>query len=78
MTQEKLADDEYRCEMCKQVFKKGWTDEEAAAEAEKHFGKIPPSEAATVCDDCYEIIRPEKHPDLVAEFKKRLESAGNN
>jgi hypothetical protein len=47
-----LKDNEYRCAQCKLVFEKGWSEEEAHAEAEKNFGAWSPS-MAVVCDDCY-------------------------
>lgn len=60
-----LAENEYRCERCDQVFLKGWSDAEAEAEAERDpfgFQKPPPDdpfggEMATVCSDCFREIR---------------------
>lgn len=46
--------DEYRCAACDEVFKKGWSDEEAADEAKANgFDGVP---CEVVCDDCYKAI----------------------
>ena len=49
--------DSYMCELCHETFEKGWTDEEANAEAQELFS-IPqaseqPKDMAIVCDDCF-------------------------
>lgn len=44
---------EFKCEECGGVWEKGWTDEEAAEEAQNAFGITT---GATVCDDCYNKI----------------------
>ena len=47
----------YICASCKETFKKGWSDEEAKAEAEEAFGgPMPPGEGEIVCDTCYRLI----------------------
>ena len=43
----------FTCEECHETYDKGWTDEEAAAEAELAFGITT---GAIVCDDCYNKI----------------------
>ena len=51
--------DTFTCENCHGTFPKGWSDEEAAAEAEELFPGInpgDPAEAGMVCDKCYERI----------------------
>ena len=66
----------FTCEMCGGTFAEGWTDEEALAEAKKHFGKsVIKEEMATVCDDCYRRVNPELHPHLVEESVKELREA---
>ncbi len=45
-----LNKDEFKCAKCSEVFKKGWTDEEAEKEAEQ-WGDC--GEMSTLCDDCY-------------------------
>ena len=49
----------YTCASCGETFESGWSDEEAAAEAQENFPGIDvsdPAEAGVVCDDCYEHI----------------------
>ncbi len=49
--------DEYKCSMCKKVYQKGWTEEEAKKEYEKNFGvSLDQVEVALVCDTCYSTI----------------------
>jgi hypothetical protein len=43
----------YTCYMCKGVFEKGWSDEEAEEEAGENFPGYEPDEGDLVCDDCY-------------------------
>jgi hypothetical protein len=50
----KLEPYEFRCEMCGQIFNKGWTDEDAREES-KLLG-IPDEEpCGLVCDDCFSL-----------------------
>jgi hypothetical protein len=49
----------FTCASCGDTFDKGWSDEEAAAEAQENFPGIDignPDEASVVCDDCYRHI----------------------
>jgi hypothetical protein len=49
----------FTCASCGDTFDKGWSDEEAAAEAEEFFPGInvtDPAEAGVVCDGCYQHI----------------------
>lgn len=45
--------DTYRCAACGEEYEKGWTDEEAAAEAETLFTAEERQDMAVVCDDCW-------------------------
>lgn len=50
-----LNADHYICEMCGEVFEKGWAEKEAIAEA-KTNGFTPeenPDDYGIVCDECY-------------------------
>jgi hypothetical protein len=47
----------YTCEACHGTFSKGWSDDEALAEAVGLFGAIPVEEQAVVCDDCFNAMR---------------------
>lgn len=49
-----LGPNEYRCNVCKGVFDKGWSDEEAKAELDSGiFGDVPVEECDVACDDCW-------------------------
>jgi len=56
MTDKQPLRSEFRCANCRGVFTKGWSEEEARAEAEANFGKMKPAEWAVVCDDCYFLM----------------------
>jgi len=45
--------DTYTCADCHMTFRKGWSDEEAKAEAAEVFPDVPLEGYAVVCDDCY-------------------------
>jgi len=51
-----LKKNEYRCAMCKEVFNKGRSDEEALKEYYERDTGIPIEECDLVCDPCYNII----------------------
>ena len=61
----------FTCDSCGDTLPKGWTDEEAAAEAEELFPGIDvtdPAEAGVVCDDCYQYLMGRVHaeaPELI-------------
>lgn len=48
-----MKDNEYQCYMCKGVFEKGWSDEDAVKELDDVFKFFTPEESELVCDDCY-------------------------
>jgi len=57
MEEEKLKANEYRCELCRGVFGKGWTVAEAEKELKENFdGQFVAEECELVCDDCYKKI----------------------
>lgn len=70
---EKLRTNEYQCAYCGKVYEKGWSDEEAHAEAARIFGK-PPEEwndgQAIICDGCFQKINPEDHPEQLENAKR--------
>ena len=47
---------EYKCDRCGGVFEKGWSDEDAEAEASEVFSEEALKDRAIVCDDCYNIV----------------------
>jgi len=51
-----IQPNEYKCAACGGIFEKGWSDEEAAAEADALFSKEELKNAELVCDDCYNMI----------------------
>ena len=53
MVETELEPDEYRCEICGGIFKKGWSDEDAIAEQKRNFNEAPAEDDAILCDDCY-------------------------
>lgn len=65
--------DTYTCASCGETFEKGWSDEEAAAEAEELFPGIDPSdpdEAGVVCGPCFQHIMGRvqaEAPELIGE-----------
>lgn len=44
---------EFRCQRCGEVYAKGWTDDEAAAEFREQFPGFGTEECALVCSECY-------------------------
>lgn len=50
--------DVFTCGLCKGVFPKGWTDEEAENEYQEKFGESAPTgdDRALICEDCYLVI----------------------
>lgn len=53
--------DKYTCSMCGETYEKEWSDEEADKECEELFGVTKADVACdVVCDDCFQLIRPDK------------------
>jgi hypothetical protein len=53
------------------MFDKGRPDEVALAEMEAALGPVPVDEPLdVVCDDCWEVVNPRKHPEIVAATKE--------
>ncbi|MCK5616282.1 hypothetical protein KAR91_81220 [Candidatus Pacearchaeota archaeon] len=49
-----LKGNEYQCAICKEVFEKGCSDEDAMAEAKENFGDdVSEEELEEICDYCY-------------------------
>lgn len=47
---------EYQCTLCKGVFEKAWSEEEALTELGETFPGVGTDDCALVCDDCYKAI----------------------
>lgn len=49
-----MKEDEFKCHICKKIFKKGLTDGEAEKQLGKEFGELVlTEECEIVCDDCF-------------------------
>lgn len=57
----------FRCDRCKRVFPKGWSDEYALAEMRERFPGMDATDFTVLCDGCNEKL----------EQKRRLISNGN-
>lgn len=54
-----LKANEYQCDNCKGVFEKGWSDEEADAEAIANgFGPLDEDDNVLICDECFNKFKP--------------------
>ncbi len=56
-----VGPDQYQCDACGEVYDKGWSDEEAAAEYATMHGRAPDlgpddHQDAVVCDDCFKAM----------------------
>jgi len=66
---------EYKCAMCGNVYKKGWTYEEAKEEAKEIFSKHPDDwkiEQEVIYDDCFNKINPAENKEEVEKAKKLI------
>lgn len=63
---------EYRCEMCGEVFKKGWSDEQAKEEYKKNFNMEVKEDDGIVCDDCYNKMMVEIDIGRPSDWHKKL------
>lgn len=69
--QEERVTETFTCARCRGTFEKGWSDEASAAEADALWGEVV--DPALVCDDCWQIIRPDQqptNPDLRAAWER--------
>ncbi len=69
-----MKKNEYQCAMCGNIYEKGWADEEAEKECVETFGTemAHGDDLATVCDDCYQLVWPKKHPEILASAKAKF------
>mgnify|MGYP000971066134 FL=1 len=54
-----MKNNEFKCAVCKEIYTKSWTDEEANKEAVELFGSPKEdwqSGYAVVCDDCFKKL----------------------
>ena len=55
-----MKNNEFQCSACKNIYEKGWTDEEAVAENEALYGDKSISSGEpqeVVCDDCFTKLK---------------------
>ena len=67
--------DTFTCARCGGTFPKGWSDEEAAAEAAAIFTPAELAATDVVCDDCFRLFMPAL-PRLRAETDQEAAAAG--
>ncbi len=67
-----MKNNEYKCELCQNVYRKGQSAEEQEAEMKALWGDPPMEERAIVCDYCFQKIHPFR--DENAEFYNKLKS----
>jgi hypothetical protein len=73
--------DEFTCLLCRQTFKKTWTDSDAAAEAEALWGittSTPPALTGTLCGDCFVSLLADlrARPEQYDPVRERWEALG--
>lgn len=64
-----LKENEFQCSLCKGVFEKARTDEEAHQEAIENFGEEianDEEEMMILCSDCFALVDPKDHPEKLA------------
>jgi hypothetical protein len=49
---------EFQCELCRGIYEKGWSEDDAKAEFGKDFPGFQLSDAGLICEDCYNKINP--------------------
>ena len=50
---------EFQCALCKGIFEKGWSDEEAAKECQEKIPEFAGEPVDVVCEDCYQKMMKE-------------------
>lgn len=74
-----MEKNEYQCAICKGIYTKGWSDEEAEKECVENFGTAMAhdDDRMIVCDDCYQKIRSDEHTEELAMAKEEFLSKRN-
>lgn len=65
-----MEKNEYQCAVCRNIYEKGWTDEEALTESKSIWGEIPEEEQAVICDDCFNRRTPKEIKEIGEEYKQ--------
>lgn len=65
----------YKCAMCGGIFETDRSDEEAMQECIDNFGEMAIlDDCDIICDDCYNKINPEEHPEELEKAKNEFYS----
>lgn len=60
-----MESNEYKCAMCNGIFElvrnEGWGDEKAEEEYKRLFPNGPMENRDIVCDDCWQLVRPDRN-----------------
>jgi len=48
-----MRNNEFKCAICLNIYKKGWSDEEVENEVKEIWGEIPQEQRVVICDDCF-------------------------
>lgn len=67
-----MTEHSYICAMCGGKFIADWSQEEAVAELNRDFGKMPLEECDQVCDACYQKVSPENNPEYYQDYLASL------
>jgi hypothetical protein len=51
-----MNNNEYQCAACREIFEKGWSDEEAWKEKNELFPYVDNKDCCIICDDCFKKI----------------------
>jgi len=63
--------DLYTCAICGKEYNRGVDDEVAMAEANEYWPGLKQEDAAIVCDDCWQDVRPEENPEIYEHSVER-------
>lgn len=53
-----MKENEYKCDLCLNIFEKGWSDAEAAKEFDSNFPghSMGQKDIAVLCSDCFSLV----------------------
>jgi len=63
----------FKCDNCKQLYKSGWTEEEAQAEYDGSLWNVPSEPTGTLCNDCFEFFKEWFAKQTPADLKRMRE-----
>lgn len=53
---DELKQNQYECAVCRGIFDKGWSDEEAKEELQQEFPGYSVDDCDIVCENCYKLM----------------------